>query len=122
MNNKIVWSTLLISIFILACSNQSSNNVDEKHSLITKLINHSDIKSRQGGEKVVVMKTKYCKEFNCEVFFQEYKEHFQFYSKQEGFMRKISDYLEIESIDDDFRQIVITKKTGKVFEKIILNN
>lgn len=122
MKNKIYLTILILSNLLIACNTQSSNQISLKESLVNKLINTSnDSKFSKTNEKIIILKTKFCKDFDCENYFQDYKEQIHLYTREDAFMRGISDYVEIEKIDEENGQIILTKRAKDKYEKIEIN-
>jgi hypothetical protein len=122
MKKTIILTMFILSNLLIACNTQSSNQISLKQSLVNKLINTSDdLNFSNTNEKIIILKTKFCKDFDCEIYFQDYKEQIQIYTREEAFMRGISTYLEIEKIDEENGQIILGKRTKGKYEKIEIN-
>ena len=118
MKNKIHFLILLISSFIIGCNNDNSSQLDSKNDLILKLINTPEIHSSNFSKMIIISKTEYCEDFDCETYFQDYKEQIKIYSKAEVFMRAPSNYIEIEKLDNEKGIMHVRKITKKGSEKI----
>ena len=122
MKNIIILTMLILLNLLVACNTQSSSQFSSKESLINKLIiTYDDLKFSQTNEKIIILKSKFCRDFDCEIYFQDYKEQIQIYSREEAFMRGIKDYLEIEKIDEENGQIILRKRIKNKFETIKIN-
>jgi len=98
MEKKTIFIFLIISLLFTACN---SEPFDPKDDLIFKLIKkNEDLKAFNQNNKIVIIKTNFCKEVNCEEFFIDYLDHFQFHTKEDLFMRGTSDYLSILKFND----------------------
>ncbi len=113
-----LFGLLLVGILI-SCKSDSLNNVESKRALIEKLIRSQSVESVDKLVRpIVLIKTQYCKEYDCEKYFSEYLEKIKIYSKEEAFMRGISEYIEIENIDEEAEKIYFTKREGPKFKSI----
>ncbi len=122
MKNKSIITLFILTNLLFTCTIQSSEQLSLKESIINELINKSDdLKSPKTSGKIIILKTKFCKNFDCEIYFQDFKEQFQFYSREDAFLRAISDYLEIQKIDEEKGQISFTKRTKGEYQTIEIN-
>ena len=83
-----------------------------------KLINDTRVQSVKYNEKIIILKTRYCKDFDCKSYFQNYENKIKIYSREEAFMLPHRDYLEIEDLDDTNGQIILWKSSDSGFEEI----
>ena len=114
-----ILTMLILSSLLFACNTQSSNQLNLKESLVEKLISTSDdLKISTTNEKIIILKTKFCKDFDCELYFQDYKDQIQIYTREEAFMRGIKNFLEIEKIDEGSGQMILWNRGKDKYEKI----
>ncbi len=118
MKNKIVFPLFLFISLTIACNSQNSNSINLKNLLIENLVNNLEAQSTKVNNKIVILKTKYCEEFDCEVYFQDYKKHIQIYTREDAFMRNLKTYLEIEDLDEKNGQIILQKRIGSEFKEL----
>ena len=121
MNNlKKLFILLILTPLANSCTNQN-NVTTEKKALIEKLIVEAAKTSIKGTDKVVILKTEYCLQNDCDAYFKEYEDKIILYTKEELFMRGLSTYNAIMNIDN--RSIKIIKRNkqgGKRSEEILL--
>jgi len=118
MKNKFILPILLLPILLLSCNNQNSKQVDVKDALIEKIIKDPEINTFKTKGKIFIVKTKFCKDFDCETYFSDYKEQIQIYPMEEAFMIGLVNYLEIEELNEEKGEVRIKKREGKKFEEI----
>ena len=118
MKNNFIITAVLLSVLFTACSPQESNQVDLKDSLVERLITSSELSSFMSNGEIVILDSRYCKTFDCEVYFQDYKDKIKIYSREDVFMRNITNYIEIEHLNESNGQLIYRKKTGEEIEII----
>jgi hypothetical protein len=118
MKNNLILIAVLFSILFTACSNQASSQVDLKDSLVERLITSSELSSFLNDGGIVIVETRYCETFDCEVYFQDYKDKIKVYSREDVFMRNVKNYIEIEHLNESKGQLIYLKRTGEEIEII----
>ncbi|HFA47994.1 MAG TPA: hypothetical protein ENJ95_03135 [Bacteroidetes bacterium] len=118
MKFGIILKSLLFAIILLGCDNKNTNHLNLKQSLVQQPINSTETQSSKINGKIIIIKKSYCETFDCSDYFQDYQKQIQVYPIEDIFMRGISNYLEIENIDEENGRIIINKRTGKDYKKI----
>lgn len=108
---------LIWGLTLVGCENQAAGQINAKDALIKKLLSSDEAKSSLINGKIVVLQTKYCETANCEAYFQDYVDQIQVYSKEDLFMRGISNYLVIEDIDERGGKIMAAKRIKGHYER-----
>jgi hypothetical protein len=119
MKNNLILIAVLLSILFTTCSNQESNQVDLKDSLVERLIASSELSASINDGKIIIIETRYCETFDCEAYFQDYKDKIKVYSREDVFMmQNITSYIEIEHLNEASGHLIYRKKTGEEIEII----
>ena len=117
---KITLLTLLVFQFI-SCVNETENKIEFKDTLVTELIRKSELNSSKVNGKIIILKTGFCEETDCKQYFEAYQKQIQIYSREDAFMRRIDNYVQILDIDEENRQVILNQRLGKKYEQIELN-
>ncbi|MGB4838517.1 MAG: hypothetical protein WBP08_05940 [Saprospiraceae bacterium] len=121
MKNIIMLTTFVLSNLLMVCNAQNSNQISVKDSLISKLIKTSELESSKTNGKIIILETEYCQDFDCETYFQDYQDQIQIFSMEDAFMRGITNYIEIEKIDEEKGQILLSQRKGDEYKEIEIN-
>ncbi|MFZ1749717.1 MAG: hypothetical protein WAU01_05980, partial [Saprospiraceae bacterium] len=100
MKPKIIVLVFVLSHVCMVCSAQDAHQKSLKDSLIAALIHSPDVQSSKTNGQLIILKTQHCTDFDCEVYFQDYSDQIQLYWREDAFMRGITNYIEIEKLDE----------------------
>lgn len=118
--HSFLFSTILA--FLLLASNNNlaaQDTADSPQELIKILMGSAEVAIlRAGGRKLVIMTTNYCAEHDCPPLFAHYSDQVVFYSKEEGFMRKISGWIEVTDLSTTEKYIAVKYKNGEIFKQL----
>ena len=120
MKSKYLYPLFLCFISLIACNRQYTSQSEIQNILIEKLINHKEIKSSKGRSKIMILNSDYCKEIDCNSYFQEYQDEIVVYTREDMFMRGIKSIWEIENIDHEKRVMVIKRRVGQKYKTITI--
>ena len=116
MKCKAILLLLMVPILLISCGDDKSSELSPKIQLIEKLLDNSEVPRYSG--KVIVLKTEFCNAIDCVNYFKDYVDDIQVFSKADVFMAGITNYVEIENMDEENGTIVLRKPSGKEFERI----
>jgi hypothetical protein len=80
-----------------------------------------ELESSKTNGKIIILETEYCQDFDCETYFQDYQDQIQIFSMEDAFMRGITNYIEIEKIDEEKGQILLSQRKGDEYKEIEIN-
>ena len=110
---------IMISCLILSCSSENQSPIEIKEQLIGELTNHSKVNALFNDGKIIILKSDYCADFDCEDIFINYTDKVQLLSRAEVFMKglAIKGYLSIENIDTQSGRLIFNIITEDSVEK-----
>jgi len=115
MKRNVILLIMIVSSLLIGCEVDKSGELSPKTQLIKKLINTPEVQTKSG--KVIVLKTQFCNDIDCVAYFQDYADRIQVFSKADVFIRAITNYVEIEKLDEENGLIVLRKRNGKGYDR-----
>lgn len=114
MKNLRILSTVILSILLFSCNEISSSN-----SIISEILSISeelDFPKYKG--KIIVLKTGFCQEVDCDNYFREYRNQIRVLSQEDAFMMGIGDYFKIDRDSYQKDKLILYKNLDGKLERI----